>query len=228
MARPKSSPDFDRDLSDLPEDRRWRIFMGRIEAVIFASPEPVPREILAKVVSQDCNLNALLADIAQELQTRPYELVAVAGGWQLRTRKTFADAILAVNAAPQGHLNLSAQSATLLMAIACFQPITRGDLGKIFGKEISRDQIATLKAAQFIASGPRSPSIGAPTTLVTTPAFLTHFGFNTLRDLPDYEALEDAGLLERHKWLADEVLDELVVGQGEEENDEAEGDAALP
>lgn len=61
----------------------------------------------------------------------------------------------------------------VLMAIAYFQPITRGDLAKIFGKEISRDTIATLRNATFLASGPRSPTPGAPYTYVTTMQFLS-------------------------------------------------------
>ena len=76
--------------------------------------------------------------------------------------------------------------------------MTRGELSKIFGKEISRDVIGNLRGAGFIGSGPRSPTPGAPYTYVTTPHFLSAFGMETLRDLPNIEALEDAGLLSRH------------------------------
>jgi hypothetical protein len=78
-----------------------------------------------------------------------------------------------------------------------FQPITRSDLSKMFGKEVSRDTIASLRDAGFIASGPRSPTPGAPYTYVTTKHFLSAFSLETLRDLPDVEALEDAGLFSR-------------------------------
>jgi len=50
--------------------------------------------------------------------------------------------------------------AMALMAIACFQPVTRTDLSKIFGKEVSRDTIASLRNANFLASDPRSPTPG--------------------------------------------------------------------
>jgi chromosome segregation and condensation protein ScpB len=70
--------------------REW---MGRVEAVIFASKEPVLREVLARVVGPGCNLDLVIEDIRAELRGRPYDLVAVAGGWHLRTRKQFADAI---------------------------------------------------------------------------------------------------------------------------------------
>ena len=61
---------------------------------------------------------------------------------------------------------------------------------------LSRDVIASLRSAGFIASGPRSPTPGAPYTYVTTKHFLSAFGMETLRDLPDIEALDDAGLLD--------------------------------
>ena len=71
--------------------------MGHVEAVLFASAVPVPRETLARVVGPECRLDALIADIRDELRARPYERVAVAGGWQLRTRTEFAPAIRAVS-----------------------------------------------------------------------------------------------------------------------------------
>ena len=86
----------------------------------------------------------------------------------------------------------------VLMSIAYSQPVTRSELSKIFGKEVSRDTIASLRGAGFVSSGPRSPTPGAPYTYVTTKHFLSAFGMETLRDLPDMEALEDAGLLSRH------------------------------
>ena len=82
------------------------------------------------------------------------------------------------------------------MAIAYFQPVTRGEISEMFGREISRDLIASLRGAGLIAAGPRSPQLGAPYAYVTTPGFLSQFGFESLRDLPDIEKLQDAGLLE--------------------------------
>jgi len=101
----------------------------------------------------------------------------------------------------------------VLMAVGYFQPVTRGELSKIFGKEVSRDVIGNLRGAGFIGSGPRSPTPGAPYTYVTTPHFLSAFGMDTLRDLPEMEALEDAGLLSRGEpgsaELPDVIPDDL-------------------
>jgi len=75
-------------------------------------------------------------------------------------------------------------------------PITRDGLKDIFGKGISRDLIGRLHARNLIATGPRSPRRGAPYTFVTTEKFLVTFDLESLRDLPDREQLEDAGLTE--------------------------------
>ncbi|WP_115671907.1 SMC-Scp complex subunit ScpB [Ciceribacter selenitireducens] len=206
---------YDRELEDLPPDLRWREWMLRVEAVIFASAEPVTRETLARVVGKYCSIDLLIDDLREELRDRPYELVVVAGGWQHRTRPRFAETIRA-SAAPTrgGAAALSEFEAMVLMAVGYFQPVTRSDLSKVFGKEVSRDTISALRGAGFLASGPRSPTPGAPYTYVTNRHFLSAFGMETLRDLPDIEALEDAGLLNRAAVREERISAEA---EGEEE-----------
>ncbi|MGO4560125.1 SMC-Scp complex subunit ScpB [Mesorhizobium sp. 2RAF21] len=195
---------FDRELDHLPQEARWREWMNRVEAAIFAAAEPVSRDTLSRIVGKNCNLDLIVDDIREELRGRPYDLVAVAGGWKHLTRPAYADAIRVAVGADERTMDLSQSEVLVLMCIAYFQPITRAELSAFFGKEVSRDLIGTLRGCGFISSGPRSPTPGAPYTYVTTDAFLVHFGFNTLRDLPDMEALEDAGLLSKEKLLANE------------------------
>jgi segregation and condensation protein B len=216
--RPKIRAELDVELADLPEDLRWREWMGRVEAILFAAPAPVTRETLARVVGHGCSLDRLIADIRAELRDRPYELVAAAGGFQLRTRTHFADTIRTARGESDQMRDLSGSETLVLAAIAYYQPITRSELAQFFGKEVSRDTIGHLRALAFIASGPRSPQPGAPYTYVTTQAFLAHFGFDTLRDLPDIEALADADLLSKEKLLAGEFA---VFGGGEEAGETA-------
>lgn len=219
--RPKPEIALDTELADLPPELRWREWMGRVEAVIFAAPAPVPRETLAQVVGRDCALDLIIADIREELRGRPYDLVTVAGGWHHRTRSAFAPAIRMASGVPQPTAGLSATEMLLLSGIAYLQPITRGELGKVFGKEMSRDTVAALKRAGVIAAGPRSPEPGAPYTYVTTEKFLSVFGLASLRDLPDIEKLEDAGLLTKDNLLAAEI----PIGIEGEEDEEASQDA---
>jgi chromosome segregation and condensation protein ScpB len=169
--------------------------MMRVEAVIFAASQPVTRETLAAVIGSDCHLENLIADIRAELKSRPYELVDVAGGFQLRTRRGYGEVIRASGAVASKGLDLTPLEKLVLTAVAYFQPVTRAGLSDILGRIISRDVIAALRGSGLIATGPRSPRPGAPHTYVTTLAFLTLWGLASLRDLPDLARLEDAGLI---------------------------------
>ncbi|MCC7319650.1 MAG: SMC-Scp complex subunit ScpB [Rubellimicrobium sp.] len=195
--------DLDTELTDLPQPLRWREWMARVEAVLFAAAEPVSRDMLARVVGRDCALDLLIEDIAAELAERPYEIARTAGGWQFRTRPRHAGAIRAARGDTDSPRDLTRTEALVLAIVAYMQPVTRGAISRLTGREVSRDLIARLHRQNLIARGPRSPEPGAPYTYVTTPGFLAHFGLDTLRDLPELEALEDAGLL---KPVADIAL----------------------
>lgn len=197
---------FDRELDHLPPEVRWREWMNRVEATIFAASEPVSREVLTRIVGKTCSIDLLIDDIREELRGRPYDLVAVAGGWKHLTRPAYADAIRTAVGSNERAVDLTQSEVLVLMCIAFFQPITRAELSSFFGKEISRDLIGNLRSFGLIASGPRSPTPGAPYTYVTTKQFLLEFGLETLRDLPDFEALEDAGLLSKEKLLAGDIM----------------------
>ncbi|MFD1156702.1 SMC-Scp complex subunit ScpB [Roseovarius aestuarii] len=203
MAKDHQDIVFDRELLDLPQDLRWREWMRRIEAVLFASASPVPTGDLAKVIGQGASVDLLIEDLAVELSERPYEIARVTEGWMLRTRAVYAPAIRAAADLGDQELDLREFDVAVLAAIAYHQPITREGLKDIFGKEISRDLIGRLHARDLIATGPRAPRRGAPYTFVTTEQFLVAFGLESLRDLPDREQLEDAGITGAGKAHAD-------------------------
>ncbi len=191
MGRPKKREayeDFDPILADLPEAARWREWMGRVEAVIFAARNPVPRDALARLVGSSCNLDDLIADIRDDLRARPYELVFVAGGFQLRTKPRFAPAIRAASGEDlrsAGAPELTPIELLAVTAIAYLQPATRSDLSRLAGREISRDVIGALRRHGLIDGALRAPEPGAPFAYVTTRKFLEVFGLASLRHLPD-------------------------------------------
>ena len=149
---------FDRELEGLPAELRWREWMLRVEAVIFASAEPVGREVLARVVGKDCSIDLLIDDLVEELRSRPYELIKVAGGWQHRSRTAYADAIRASQAPTRGGAAaLSEFEAMVLMSIAYSQPVTRGELSKILAMSEKRVVHAAIRRSQ--ASSMRSGSL---------------------------------------------------------------------
>lgn len=152
---------FDQELDDLPQELRWRKWMGRIEAVLFTSASPVSRETLARVVGQGASVEMLVDDI--------------------QAAGDLGDQSLAFTEMEMG----------ALCAIAYHQPIDRAGLADIFGKEVSRDLLARLRCKGLIASGPRLPRPGAPHTFVTTEAFLVTFDLQSLRDLPELELREE-------------------------------------
>ena len=195
VASDRSEPELDRELADLPPDLRWREWLRRIEAVLFASASPVPQEALARVVGQGASVNLLVEALAADLEGRAFEIAQVAGGWMFRTRTAYAPAIRAAADVDDQLMGLREFDVAVLAAIAWHQPITRDGLKDIFGKEVNRDLIGRLHARDLIGTGPRSPRRGAPYTFVTTDQFLVAFGLESLRDLPDREQLEDAGVL---------------------------------
>jgi segregation and condensation protein B len=209
--RRRNSEDvLDVDLIDLPAAARWREWMLRVEAAIFASQKPVAREALVRLVGETCRFDDLIADLIHELRGRPYDLTLVAGGYALRTKTRFAPAIRTAHPGLGGDIaELTRTETFALTAIAYLQPVTRGEISKLAGREISRDVIAALKRHGLIEGAIRAPQPGAPFAYVTTRKFLEAFGFASLRDLPDLEKLKAEGLLER--------------GQGEDDLDSALG-----
>jgi segregation and condensation protein B len=194
MAKDHVDEGFDRELEDLPQNLRWREWMRRIEAVLFASATPVAREDLARVVGYGVSVDLLIVDLTADIEGRAFEIATVANGWMLRTRPAYAPAIRAAADIGDQDLDLREYDVAILAAIAYHQPITRDGLKDIFGKDISRDLIGRLHAQGLIGTGPRSPRRGAPYTYVTTEQFLVTFDLESLQDLPDREQLEDAGL----------------------------------
>jgi segregation and condensation protein B len=117
-----------------------------------------------------------------------------------------------------------------LTAIAYLQPVTRGEISRLAGREISRDVIAALKRHGLIDGAIRAPQAGAPFAYVTTRTFLEAFGFASLRDLPNLERLKAESQLESRQekddldsalGLADASDDEDVFESEREELDAA-------
>src|SRR6201999_2481174 len=146
--RPRESLEsLDVELADLPAAARWREWMRRVEAAIFPSAKPVPREALVRVVGEPCRFDDLIADLIHELRGRPYDLVQVAGGYALRTKTRFTPAIHAVHPRRAGDdiAELTKTETFALTVIAYLQPVTRGEISRLAGREVSRDGIASLK-----------------------------------------------------------------------------------
>jgi segregation and condensation protein B len=211
---------LDVELADLPPAARWREWMLRVEAAVFASQKPVAREALVRLVGDACRFDDLIADLIHELRGRPYDLTLVAGGYALRTKTRFAAAIRAAHPGlgGDGVSELTRTETFALTAIAYLQPVTRGEICKLAGREISRDVIGALKRHGLIDGAIRAPQPGAPFAYVTTKTFLEAFGFASLRDLPDLERLKAEGLLQSGQ-REPELDGALRLGEAEDDGD---------
>jgi segregation and condensation protein B len=122
--------------------------------------KPVPREALGRLVGEACRFDDLIADLIHELRGRPYDLTLVAGGYALRTKTRFVPAIRAAHPGLGGDIaELTWTETFALTAIAYLQPVTRGEISKLAGREISRDVIASLKRHGLVDGAPAGRTV---------------------------------------------------------------------
>jgi segregation and condensation protein B len=157
---------LDVELADLPPAARWRECMLRVEAAIFASQKPVPREALARLVGKACRFDDLIADLIHELRGRPYDLVQVASGYALRTKTRFAPAIRAAHPGlgSDDVAELTRTETFALTAIAYLQPVTRGGFPGWRGARSAATSSppSSAMASSTAPSAPLSPAPRSP------------------------------------------------------------------
>ncbi len=170
-----------------------------LEALIFASAEPVDEAAMAARLPEGVDLPALLTALAREYQTRGVTLDRVDAKWAFRTAPDLAPRLKLERPVER---RLSRAAVETLAIIAYHQPVTRSEIEAIRGVGLSRGSLEMLLEAGWITMGRRRRTPGRPVTWVTTEAFLDHFGLGGLDDLPAVEELKQAGLLERRPVLA--------------------------
>jgi segregation and condensation protein B len=156
------------------------------EAVIFASREPVSPRVLANLLPDVTDVDAVLAALAARYEARGVNLAAVAGGWQFRTAPDIAPVLRKVVELPR---RLPRVAMETLAIVAYHQPVTRSEIEEIRGAALSQNTLDLLLENALITTKGRRESPGRPTLWGTTPAFLAQFGLNDLRDLPKREDL---------------------------------------
>lgn len=164
-----------------------------LEAILFAAAEPLDEASIAERMPNDADVAALLVDLSQTYANRGVNLVKVGGKWALRTAPDLADK-LKIERDVQRRLSRAAHET--LAIIAYHQPLTRAEVEAIRGVAVNRGTLDVLLEAGWIKPGRRRNTPGRPTTWVTTDAFLSHFGLESLQDLPGVKELKAAGLLD--------------------------------
>ncbi|MDP9162515.1 MAG: SMC-Scp complex subunit ScpB [Pseudomonadota bacterium] len=167
-------------------------FERAVEAVLFAAPDPLaPEEILLHVGQGD--VAAALVALAGRYTGHGIELVERGGRWHFQTAPDLAHLLRRTREEPR---RLSRAATECLAIIAYHEPVTRAEIEAIRGVQISKGTIDVLMEAGWARTAGRRESPGRPLLYATTPAFLTHFGLASRRDLPGIDDLKAAGLLD--------------------------------
>ncbi len=168
-------------------------YLRIIEAMLFASAEPVDIEKFQEFLGEGTDVLSLLADLQSNYENRGVNLVQVAGKWAMRTAQDMGT-ILRRETKEQKKLSKAALET--LSICAYHQPVTRAEIEDIRGVAISKGTLDNLLEIGWVRMRGRRKTPGRPVTYGTTPEFLVHFGLNELTDLPGLHELKAAGLLD--------------------------------
>ena len=164
-----------------------------IEAILFASSDPITvKEIIGRL-PHGCEPEKALINLKEKYKSRGINLVKVGDCWALRTA---SDLSFLMQKETVEVRKLSRAAVETLAIIAYHQPVTRAEIEEIRGVSVSRGTIDLLMELDWIKIGRRRTSPGRPVTFAITQNFLDHFGLESARDLPGLKELKSAGLLE--------------------------------
>jgi segregation and condensation protein B len=198
-----------------------------LEALLFASAEPVSERALVRRLPEGADVGALLEELQGHYAGRGVNLVKVGASWAFRTAPNLAGQL---NQEIKVGRKLPRAAVETLAVIAYHQPVTRAEIEEIRGVGMNRGSLDVLLEAGWIRPLGRRRTPGRPVAWGTTDAFLDHFALHDLRDLPGLDELKSAGFLDSRPAL--ELYS--VTGSTQPANDEGESgeaeneDAASP
>ena len=163
-----------------------------LEALLFASSEPLTTNQMATYLGEGSNLIELLATLQQRYAGRGVNLVQRADKWAFRTAE---DLGFLLRREEQETRPLSRAALETLSIIAYHQPATRAEIEDVRGVATGKGTLDLLMEAGWIRMRGRRRTPGRPVTYGTTDAFLDHFGLESLGDLPGLEELKGSRLL---------------------------------
>ncbi len=184
-----------------------------VEAMLFASADPLEESVLAARLPQGADVAKLLEELRRQYADRGVHLVRVGKGWALRTAPDLAPHL---RTETQIRRKLTRAALETLAIIAYHQPITRAEIEEIRGVSLSRGTLDILLEAGWIKPRGRRRVPGRPVTWGTTDAFLDHFGLESIDDLPGLEELKAAGLLVRDAGIGS-LLERRETENGEQD-----------
>ena len=164
-----------------------------VEAIVFASREPVSEKALINRLPEGADFDAVIAELQQLYSARGVNLVRVGANWAFRTADDLG--FLLQREAVEVK-KLSRVALEMLATIAYHQPVTRAEIEEVRGVATSKGTLDVLMETGWVRIRGRRRTPGRPVTYGTTDDFLDHFGIEELRDLPGLDELKGAGLLQ--------------------------------
>jgi segregation and condensation protein B len=164
-----------------------------LEAMLFASAEPLDEKSLAVRMPQGTNVREALVRLQEEYATRGVNLLRIGGKWTFRTANDLSWLLSKETVETR---KLSRAAIETLAIIAYHQPVTRAEIEELRGVSTSKGSVDVLLETGWIRPRGRRKSPGRPLTYGTSEGFLSHFGLDAVGDLPGLEELKGAGMLD--------------------------------
>lgn len=196
-----------------PDPKHLRL----IEAILFASAEPIAEKALANRLPDGVDVVALLKELQAMYADRGVTLIQAGRTWAFRTAPDLAQLMNVEVKVPR---KLSRAAVETLAIIAYHQPVTRAEIEEVRGVSLSRGTLDVLLEMGWIRPRGRKKVPGRPVTWGTSDAFLDHFGIEDIGDLPGMEELKAAGLLDAGPAIS--AFQGKTGNEGDEEADDAD------
>jgi len=170
-----------------------REHLRMVEAIVFASSQPVSERSLSERIPDDADLSEIMRELQQSYSGRGVNLVKVGGNWAFRTADDLGFLLQKETLEVK---KLSRAALEVMATIAYHQPTTRAEVEDIRGVATSKGTLDVLMETGWVKMRGRRRTPGRPVTYGTTDEFLDHFGLAELGDLPGLEELKGSGLLQ--------------------------------
>src|SRR6202790_3860307 len=164
-----------------------------LEALLFASAEPLDQATLAKRMPEGVDIKVALAQLQADYASRGVNLVRVANKWTFRTAGYLSWLMTRESTETR---RLSRAAIEMLAIIAYHQPVTRAEIEEIRGVVTSAGTVDVLLETDWIRLRRRRKARGRPLTYGTTEAFLAQFDLEEVGDLPGLDELRGAGMID--------------------------------
>lgn len=164
-----------------------------LEALLFASAEPVEQSVLAKRMPDGVDIKGALLQLQEEYAPRGVNLIHIGNRWTFRTAGDLAWLMTRETSETK---RLSRAAIEVLAIVAYHQPVTRGEIEEIRGVATSKGTLDVLLETGWIRPRGRRKTPGRPLTFGTTETFLSQFNLEALGDLPGLDELKGTGLLD--------------------------------